>query len=184
MVQSGMVVITHKGQKHEFSLTPRLLIRFWGKVNVSPELNRCWEWNACCHPDGYGVLSFNVRRMDSRKWDCLSIKAHRISWQIANGPIPLGMSVLHKCDNRPCVRPDHLYVGTQGDNIRDALHRGAWTPPQKRLTFKQAQEIRLLYKPRDRKLSGRALARRYGVSTATVSLVVNGIIHNTQYPGA
>jgi len=84
---------------------------FWSKVNKT---DGCWEWNRTPSKSGYGNV---VRR---RK----QISSHRASWEIHYGPIPNGLWVLHKCDNKLCVRPDHLYLGTNSDNQRDAVHRG------------------------------------------------------------
>jgi len=69
----------------------------------------CWLWEGIKNRDGYG--SFNLGR------PCVS--AHRIMWTLKNGPIPKGMSVLHECDVPGCVNPEHLFIGTQSDNIRD-----------------------------------------------------------------
>jgi hypothetical protein len=70
----------------------------------------CWVWNGTCWEKGYGRLG------DKR--------AHRVMWAIVNGPIPPGLQVLHHCDNPPCVRPEHLFLGTQLDNMRDMIAKG------------------------------------------------------------
>ena len=86
-------------------------IRFWSKVNRT---DGCWEWIGAKTNKGYGSTWHQGRREDT----------HRIAWRLVNGPIPEGMWVLHKCDNPPCVRPDHLYLGDIHQNARDAMERG------------------------------------------------------------
>lgn len=85
--------------------------RFWAKVEKT---DGCWEWTAFVHPKGYGM--FGVGREARR--------AHRVSYEIANGPIPDGLCVCHSCDNRRCVRPDHLFLGTNQDNVDDKMRKG------------------------------------------------------------
>lgn len=92
--------------------------RFWEKVRRGGQ-GECWEWQAAILDTGYGSFSFNGK----------SGTAHRASWEIANGPIPDGLWVLHRCDNRKCVRPDHLFLGTQVDNMRDMAAKGRGVPP-------------------------------------------------------
>ncbi len=76
----------------------------------------CWLWQGHYHKDGYGWLDIGSRTDGTRG----QILAHRLSWQIHFGPIPDGLGVLHKCDTPPCVRPEHLFLGTQKANMTDA----------------------------------------------------------------
>jgi len=85
--------------------------RFFARVNKIP--GGCWEWTGPLEPSGY-----------ARCWGGTKERAHRFSWMIYNGPIPEGMLVLHKCDNKKCVNPDHLFLGTQLDNMRDKVEKG------------------------------------------------------------
>ena len=88
--------------------------RFWEKVDTS---GKCWIWLGATYPSGYGHVwqgSDNVK----------DEYAHRAAWFLANGPIPKGKQVLHDCDTPPCVRLEHLYLGTPADNMRDRDTRG------------------------------------------------------------
>lgn len=134
--------------------------RFWTKVRRHE--GGCWEWEGCRSDTGYGT--FYAGRVYS---------SHRYSWELHNGPIPKGMCVLHRCDNRACVRPDHLWLGTKADNSRDMAAKGRERAPSKpgsqhhgaKLTEAAVLEIRASAD------SGRVLAERYGVSPSLISLV-------------
>jgi hypothetical protein len=89
--------------------------RFWSKVDKSAV---CWLWNGSRNRRGYGL--FNIDRR--------SRLAPRIAWTLTVGAIPDGMSVLHKCDNPPCVNPEHLFLGTMRDNVLDMLQKNRANP--------------------------------------------------------
>lgn len=101
-----------KNNQHTGKTTDEL---FWEKVNKSNE-SECWEWIAAKDSDGYGLFY--------PKTNPNGIGAHRFSWILHNGSIPKGMGVLHKCDNRKCVNPNHLFLGTQQVNVWDMMEKG------------------------------------------------------------
>lgn len=85
--------------------------RFWDKVRKTDE---CWNWVGCLNDDGYGSIRYENKAR----------KAHRISYLLEYGAFDERLRVLHSCDNPTCVRPDHLFLGTQGDNMRDMVLKG------------------------------------------------------------
>ena len=89
--------------------------RFWEKVNKTES---CWVWVGSITGSGYGFLHYGTKT--ERK----PYRAHRLSWELHYGVIPDGLWVLHKCDNRKCVNPDHLFIGDRSDNMRDCAEKG------------------------------------------------------------
>lgn len=87
--------------------------RFWSKVLKT---DTCWLWRAALFSTGYGQF-----QLDGRPH-----LAHRVAWSLTEGPIPDGMRCLHHCDVRRCVRPDHLFLGTDSDNMQDMVSKGRW----------------------------------------------------------
>lgn len=137
--------------------------RFWSKVDTSGD---CWQWIGAKNAKGYG--NFYASRS---KW----VHAHRFSWEVANGSIPDGMHVLHHCDNPSCVRPLHLFLGTNLDNRRDMFakrrHPHGQTHGNSKLTMNDARAIRALCNRGDTRAS---LARSFKVSRSTVRDIVIG----------
>jgi hypothetical protein len=142
--------------------------RFWSKVNKAGG-EACWEWQGGRTPDrGYGLLgvTFKPNRY---------VVAHRISYELNCGPIPAGMKVCHKCDNPPCVRPDHLFLGTQQDNIEDMRKKGRAARGAKhfraRLDPDKVRDIRRSHAAGE---SVASIAKRIGVRPGTVYAVLTG----------
>jgi len=130
----------------------------------SVEDGACWLWKRSLAPSGYGQLSLSG----------VTVTAHRASFLLANGPIPDGVCVLHSCDVRACVNPDHLHLGSPRDNARERQERGRGNPPigerqgSSRLRSEDVLEIRKLLRGGVVQL---AIGMRYEVSDSTISAI-------------
>jgi len=137
--------------------------RFWEKVDRQTK-DKCWNWLGATNW-GYGVFG-------SRK--NLIEHAHRTSWKLHFGEIPEGLLVCHKCDNRLCVNPSHLFLGTQEDNMKDMVRKNRSAKgenhSQAKLNRKQVKMIRELYK---KQVSQAELAARFNIDSSHVSNIVN-----------
>lgn len=153
---------------------PSLEDRFWEKVEVAGP-DECWEWQAYKDGCGYGQI-FREKIGGIRHND----RAHRISWELHNGPIPADLQVLHTCDNPPCCNPAHLWLGTPADNAADREEKGrgnrghVWGEGhgQSKLTEDQVLEIRMLYATGG--ITHQALANRHGVTREAISRIMQG----------
>lgn len=94
-----------------------LVARFWAKVDRL-SVGECWPWKGSRHPKGYGRI-----RVGGKYGELIS--SHRVSWEIAHGRmVPEGKQVCHSCDNPPCCNPDHLWLGSNADNVADKVSKG------------------------------------------------------------
>ena len=133
---------------------------------VSPEpMSGCWLWIGYCMNAGYGT--FRLRGINE--------KAHRASWLMFRGEIPDNLFVCHHCDIKTCVNPDHLFLGTHMDNMRDMMRKGrsprsvGERAGKSKLTSNQVLEIRRVHR---RGLAGK-LAKEYGVTKQNIQNIVD-----------
>lgn len=108
------------GHNRRVRATP-IEVAFWAQVRRD---EACWEWQAARNSGGYGWFRFGPSRT--------STGAHRVAYELVNGPIPAGLGVLHRCDNPPCCNPAHLFLGTNQDNVTDKVNKGRH--PNSRMT--------------------------------------------------
>ena len=137
--------------------------RFWAKVNKTAG---CWLWLA----GGVRYGMFGIDRENKQ--------AHRVAYELTYGPIPSGMYVCHRCDNPRCVRPDHLFLGTQADNLADAASKGRMFKPRNELSGmakfsdSEIRRMRALYAKG--LFTQVALAERFGLSRSHAQAVLRG----------
>lgn len=125
----------------------------------------CLEWQGVRDKDGYGRIKGG------------KLKAHRVAYEEAFGPIPVGQLVLHKCDNPPCCRPSHLFLGSHADNVHDMERKGRDRHPagedngMAKLTMENVIDIRTRLRSGE---TGRVLAADFGVSEGLISKIRHG----------
>lgn len=137
--------------------------RFWSKLDKRGS-DGCWNWTGYKNSKGYG--HFSVGRNTHR--------AHRVSFELCNGPIPPGVLVCHKCDNTGCVNPDHLFLGTPQDNMDDMVAKGRQQKGSAHGNAKLNEKDVYYLKKLKGWASTRAAAILFGVSRSQVSSVWRG----------
>lgn len=129
----------------------------------------CWEWIGSLTGSGYGQIQRDGGRAGG------IAMAHRLAYELYVGPIPEGMSVCHHCDNKICVNPTHLFLGSPADNSRDAAEKGRIERGESRhnaiFTVADIREIRRL---RQQGQSGVKLAKQFGVSNSHIYSILSG----------
>lgn len=86
--------------------------------------NGCWNWVGHCHRNGYAIFQLNLKSRKKGTTRHMYIRCSRLMWVLTHGEIPEGLKILHRCDNRSCVNPSHLFLGTSKDNYDDAVSKG------------------------------------------------------------
>lgn len=170
-----------------FEITPEFLAsqglsldfadRFWAKVDKNgpvpkhmPHLGKCWVWLGSKDGNGYGQIGGRGKLS--------TIRTHVASCILHFGGVPKGKCACHKCDNPECVRPSHLWIGTQGDNVRDMIAKGRYNKgesrrgeenPSSKLTEHQVRQIRTLS---SEGMLRKHVAKIFGVTPENVSYIV------------
>ena len=141
-----------------------LLLRFNSKWKESP--SGCWEWTAHRSARGYAQIGDG---RGGRK------PAHRTSYELFVGPIPPGMLVCHKCDNKGCVNPNHLFIGTSGDNMRDMAEKNRSTFGERSARAKlTSDEVREIIRMLSEGITGKDIANHFAINHRTVSEIKVG----------
>jgi hypothetical protein len=135
--------------------------RFWEKVEIGSD-DDCWNWKAAKQPNGYGAFASPI-----------SLYAHRIAYTLKRGPIPPGTCVLHHCDNKSCVNPNHLFLGTRADNAKDRVRKGR-SAHAFNSNFDILSAARLCYTG---KYTSTEIALLYGCRSCTVRYLGKGHRH-------
>lgn len=139
--------------------------RFHEKYVPEPNTG-CWLWTGAVNGGGYGLLR--------KGKEPVQVRAHRVSFEIYHRPLASGEYVLHRCDTPPCVNPDHLFAGTQADNMADMVMKGrSGYRYSIKLTENKVRQIKYML---DSGFTPKMIEGSFGVSKATVSLIRNGKI--------
>lgn len=140
-----------------------IIDKFYSRIEFRDNSD-CWWWTGPKTPSGYGCFAPKHKVMYS---------THRLAWEINKGPIPTGMHICHICDNPPCVNPDHLFIGTNQDNVNDRVAKGRQQRGQSHgqsiLTEDHITQIRALVHYGVKQTT---LARMFGVKRSTVNEAV------------
>lgn len=169
MHEEPLITIRRDGRRYVRASTAEFV---GSRIDRSAGPEACWPWVSHRNEKGYGVLKSRVRR-DSTG----SHMAHRISYEIANGPIPDGLMILHRCDNPPCCNPNHLYAGTAAENTADMISKDRGVAPaglangKAKISDEQVREIHAL---RASGLLLREIATRMGVSDHHIGQIIRG----------
>ncbi len=147
-----------KREKNEMPLEER----FWSKVNKRG-FSECWEWDGTIGQDGYGQFWFKGK----------TVHAHRVSWMIKNdSEIPDGLLALHSCDNKRCVNPYHITIGTYSENLSNTMERTPYRMGRiSRFSDKEVQQMQKMYNEGTPQY---LIAKEFNTSQGHISNLING----------
>lgn len=150
-------------------MTTTLAERFWAKVDVRGP-DECWPWTAAKHQHGYGAIITGSRRNGTKR----AKRAHRISYELHKGPIPVGLHVCHACDNPMCVNPAHLWAGTPGDNARDRDAKDRVQHGERHYASKLTEDDVSEIMSFGGTMPQREIAEMFGVHPSNISMILSG----------
>lgn len=142
------------------------IAKFWSSVDVKRDCE-CWVWRGAANERGYGRYADTM--------------AHRVAYTLIKGEIPEGALVRHVCDNPPCCNPKHLLIGSHSDNSKDAIDRRRIAWGERNHNTRITEEDAVYIRKNPDKLTGKALAAKFGMSPSSISYIRSG--HTWKYAG-
>jgi hypothetical protein len=165
LVERTVNLVADRRKREDLTLKECEML-FWSQVEISE--SGCWNWKGGRISNRYGTFSLGGKG---------GLLAHRVSWLFTFGIIPSGLKCLHECDNGFCVRPDHLFIGTQTDNMQDMLSKGrdnyanGSTHPMAKMTREQIIKLRKLASTGG--YVDRELSKMFGIARSVVNKIRN-----------
>lgn len=140
-------------------LSPLATAKFWSRVAIPSDF-QCWEWQGKKNDSGYGRVT--------------GAMAHRVAYQLFNGPVPDDILIRHRCDNPGCCNPRHMLLGTNLDNMGDAVRRKRTARGRGHVNTRISERDAAYIKANPDRLTLRALAERFGIAVSTCSYIRSG----------
>jgi HNH endonuclease len=153
------------------AFTERQIRDFWAKVDHVSNPDGCWEWQGAKTHRGYGLKNNLMPTGEKR-----CVHSHRMAWLLEHGEVPEGLMVCHKCDNRACCNPAHLFLGTPQENTQDMIAKGRHSaPPARERRFTKEDAARMAELDA-RGVSYRAIGKVFNTTHSMVRRVLSGLV--------